>query len=185
MNTEPDHKPDNPDTPDSCLDNEGTGDSVPLPPSDSDGPGAESEFQTYCEFRGALVEAEQNPSRRALSIMAQLAIFYSGLPHWRQDQLAKAGYKGDTNQPAKLRVLLDLCLNLSAIKASGAFALGYLEAARAIRTSKSFAWAWLHLLESAGVLRCVQRGSWQRRLSSVYEFAPSIADGGDGGQLPF
>lgn len=158
-------------------------DSVSLPNSIADfGP----PFDDVDEFQGALAEAKRNPSPLSAKLMGDLAEYFDRLPAWRKAQLAKAGYRGEMGKPAKLRTLLDLLLNLAAIKHDGHVNLSQEEAAAAVRTSRSYVWAWLHLLESAGVLRCVQRGSWHRKLSTTYEFISADAAGtGDDGEPPF
>lgn len=162
---------------------ESEGESVSLSGSTGDfGP----TFDDVDEFVGALEEAKRNPSPLSAKLMGDLADYWRDLPAWRKAQLRKAGYRGETDKPVKLRLLLDLLLNLAAIKHDGRVNLSQEEAAAAVQTSRSYVWAWLHLMESAGVLRCVRRGSWHRKLSTTYEFGSAdVAGVGDDNEPPF
>lgn len=137
------------------------------------------------EFLGALSAAEAGPSTQALAIMHELARYHSRLPVWRKVQLAKAGYHGEQDKPVKLAFLIESLLQLASIKHDGRVNLSQEEAADACHVSKARAFAWLHLLESAGVLRCVQRGSWQRKLSTTYEFGSASVNGNGSETIPF
>jgi len=137
-------------------------------------PESGAEFEDASEFAGALKESESNPSLLACRLLCNLADFCQRLPLWRRDQLKRHGYKGEQDGPEKLRVLVDLMLNLAIVKATREFRLSYTEVAQALRLSKTRAWAWLHLLESANILHCVSRGNWRRKLATTYRFAEAV-----------
>lgn len=134
------------------------------------------------EFLGALEFARAGASPMALKIMRDLSVYFAALPDWRKSQLAKAGYHGAADQPAKLVLLITFIEALASIKSDGRVNLSQEETAEACHISKTRAGAFLHLLESACVLRCVRRGNWSRRLSTTYEFAAK--DAGDS-EVPF
>lgn len=142
-------------------------------------------FDDASEICGAIIEAQRAASAESQFILNTLAEYHAGLPEWRKAQLRKVGYHGKTDGPRKLQILIDTMLNLAAVKSDDAFRLSYREAADAIRTSRSRVWAWMHTMESAGVLICVSRGNWRKKLSTTYKFADGATGRGNGDGLPF